>query len=312
MQGSRAVILLGLVSFWACSGSPSATETGGNGNGGQAGASQGGGAGNGGTPGDAAAGASDGTPDGVPPIWSDRFAPPSDGPSDASRQDVIGQEGGSTGAFYPPDAKLVYVGQGPSAGLEIVGANLIAPTTPSGSSRWLVAVHNGGTNPICYVMVAADFKSANGTVLFSATMNIDGETYSNAGSSNNCIGPGKTGMGLWLKVGAPADPSTIDRIEYGFPGSIVPSAVPANRVSLTNVRAEMGGLGWVVKGTATATQPVRFVFVDVYPKNAAGRPLEQLVISNAALAGGASWDFTTTSWETSFSDYYLQLTYTFP
>jgi len=234
-------------------------------------------------------------------------------PSDAGNADTD-SGAASGGAFYPPGAKLMYVGQGPSAGLEIVAANLLLPSSPGSSARWLVAVKNGGADPICYVGVNAEFKSAAGSVLASVTMNIDGETYLSGTSSTKCIGQGKTAVGLWTQLSTtPIDPNAIDRIEHGFAGNIMPGLMPANRATLTNARVEMGPFpGWVVKGTVTASQAIRYVFVNAYPKNAAGRPLEQLVISNAALASGAPWDFTTTSFRDQFSDYYLTLNYTFP
>ena len=221
------------------------------------------------------------------------------------------------GPFNPPGAKLVYVGQGPSGGLEIIASNLRSAESGGHSSQdWLVAVRNSGPDPICSVGVNADFKSANGSNLLTipVQMNIDGEAYLDKGSPANCIGPGKIGLGVYplSTVSRSVDATSIARIEHGFPGVIQPTAVPADGIALKNVRVEPSKFGakWsVVSGTAIASRSTRFVFIDAYPKNADGMPLDHLAISNPGLAAGAQWDFTTTSFEGTFTDYYLLLRY---
>jgi hypothetical protein len=306
-------LVVGLVALGGCSSSspsndtPTAattSSTAAGGSGGQGGAAGATGATTGGGAGEAGSGGSGGS--GSVPDGGGADAPHEGGKDDAGPD--------TSGAFYPPQAKIMYVGQGPSDGLALVAGNLILPTSAGLSAKWIAVVKNGGTDVICSVGLNADFKSAAGDVLASVRMNIDGETYLSGTSSSNCLGPGKTGVGLWTQLGTtPIDPNAIDRIEHGFPGAIVPNATLANRATLSNVRIEPGPFsGYVVKGTATATQAVRYVFINAYPRNAAGRPLDQLVISNAALAAGTPWDFTTTSTKDQFTEDYLTFTYTFP
>jgi hypothetical protein len=176
-----------------------------------------------------------------------------------------------------------------------------------------VAVRNGGVSPICFLGVNAAFKSASGADLLPilVRMNIDGEGYLSAGAPTNCVGPGKIGLGV-ATLTTPVDPASIARIEYGFPGSIVPGALPASGVTLKDVRVGPSQFGpkWsVVSGTAVASRASRLVFVDVYPRNGAGMPLDRLSAATDTIGAGAEWDFTTTSFEGTFSEYYLLLRY---
>jgi len=267
--------------------------------------------------------------DAAPGLVADAAPGPSPDVGEASPDEGVAQAADASGAsdgpaaavpmgpFSPSTAKLVYAGQGPSGGLEIVAANLRTSTSGGRSSQdWLVAVRNGGSSPICSVGVNASFKSASGTDLLAVPvqMNIDGETYLDKGAPFNCIGPGKVGVGTYplSLLNRSVDPASIARIEHGFPGSIQPTALPASGITLKNVRVEPSEFGpkWsVVKGTAVAASAARSVFIDVYPKNADGMPLDHLLISSDALTAGATWDFTTTSHEGTFTDYYLLLRY---
>jgi hypothetical protein len=236
-----------------------------------------------------------------------------DGPATPPAADA----GAPAGAFSPAAAKVVYVGQGPSGGLEIIAANLRVGTDSGGSRQdWLVAVRNGGRDPICSLGVNAAFKDASGADLLAVPvqMNIDGETYLDKGAPFNCIGPGKVGVGAYplSLLNRSVDPANIARIEHGFPGAIQPTAAPGGGITLKDVRVEPSQFGpkWsVLKGTVLATSAVRSVSIDVYPKNAAGMPLDHLLVSGNGLAVGATWDFTSTSYEGAFTDYYLLVRY---
>src|SRR5262249_39810145 len=132
-----------------------------------------------------------------------------------------------------------------------------------------------------------------------------------------CLGVGKIDVGSWYGYPmAMVDPLAITRIEYGFPGTIVPTATPANRVTISNQRVEplfAGSSLSAVKGTATASQSARILAVNFYPKNAAGRPLGAVIATHLeTLSAGTTWDFTTTATQESLADSYFSLNYTFP
>jgi hypothetical protein len=103
-------------------------------------------------------------------------------------------------------------------------------------------------------------------------------------------------------------PTSVTEIEYAVTGTLGPTYVPGDWVTLSDVGVSAISSGNVVNGTLTngeSTMP--WWEINAYPMNAQGLPLVEFVVRDPTtqLAPGATWDFRTPAYDADFEDAYV-------
>jgi len=239
----------------------------------------------------------------------------SSGGSSTTDSTTVGGAGGTGGTggspngtpFVPEGIEVNYVGQGDSAGLEIVAFTLLQSAGILELPSWFVAVRNGGADPVCLVDVPSEFYDADGNLLADSPGGgaASSPLYDSFGSATPCLGNGDVGM-LAVTSGLSAlDVSLVTRIDHGFVGNINPDATLLD-VSVENVVFTEDSFGTVATGDVVngTTSVLDFPEVAIYPLDPAGRPLGIMSdIADTTIPGGGSWSFETLSFDGTVADY---------
>jgi hypothetical protein len=193
------------------------------------------------------------------------------------------------------------------------GLEVIAHTLRIGllGAEWLVAIENTGTSYLCVLDIentffdAANAEIASGLALVEVPL---ARGSSGTGGLVQCLGPGQIGMAMdQITLSDVTDPSVIASVKHSFGGLILADAVSTNDIVVTGVQVTSGALGrnqftGQVRNDSdvTVTNPA----ISIFGVNAVGRPLvEGTDIELRTLAPGASWTFTTNTFEESVDGY---------
>ena len=220
--------------------------------------------------------------------------------------------GGSAGAGdmrrFVPDIPNTYESTAPNPGLEVIAHTLRIGLL---GAEWLVAIENTGTSYLCVLDIESTFFNASNTEIAAGTAIVEvplARGSSGTGGLVECLGPGQIGMAVdQITLSDVTDPTVIASVKHNFGGLILEDAVSTNDIVVTGVRIVEDTLGrnqftGQVRNDTDAT--VRNPAISIFGVNAVGRPLvEGSDIELTTIAAGASWTFTTNSFEESVEGY---------
>lgn len=223
-----------------------------------------------------------------------------------------GGAGGSAGAGdmrrFVPDIPNTYESTTPNPGLEVIAHTLRIGLL---GAEWLVAIENTGTSHICVLDIESIFFNASNTEIAAGTAIVEvplERGSSGTGGLVECLGPGQIGMAVdQLTLSDVTDPTVIASVKHNFSGLILEDAAPTNDIVVTGVRVVTDTLGrnqftGQIRNDSDVT--VRNPAISIFGVNAVGRPLvEGSDIELTTIAAGASWTFTTNSFEESVEGY---------
>ncbi len=203
-----------------------------------------------------------------------------------------------------------------ASGIELISSRFtVEPSGADCYGQWFGAVVNNGTTTVCHVTAAATLRNLSGATVVEYYTYADTLPYRTlAGSSAltiPCLAPGEEG-GLWtnyLDVCFNMESVTDVVVELGASDY---GAVEHHPLAPTITNAQVvdsyGSSGyWSLEGIVKASTAgdVYNVGLTVYPRNASGLVLDQLLDFHLeTLFAGATWSFSTSSWQGAvFSDY---------
>jgi hypothetical protein len=211
---------------------------------------------------------------------------------------------------HEPDIPVVFVGEGPNAGLTVTHSRLTLDE--SGLLEWFAVIDGEGPDPVCGVGLNAELRDAAGNVLTTLLTTAKAPIYESFGGPNMCIGAGDQGVSYGVDFGGSFLPSDVAEIAYGIAGNINPDAVPRDWVSVSEIDILEDGGSYQFSGTISdAEETLNYPEVTIYPMNAAGMPLGEVSdINPDDIAAGGSWTFTTTYYDGEpFTEFYVFVEY---
>jgi hypothetical protein len=173
--------------------------------------------------------------------------------------------------------------------------------------EWLTAIENTGTSQLCVLEIGSTFFDASNAELASGWKLVEvplARGVSGTGSLVRCLGPGQIGMAAdTLTLNDLTDPTVVASVRYSFRGLILTDAVSTNDIVVTGVRIVVDSFGenqYTGQMRNDSDVPVSNPSISIFGVNAVGRPLvEAMDIELTTIAPGASWTFTTLSFEES-------------
>jgi hypothetical protein len=208
-----------------------------------------------------------------------------------------------------PEVPLVHVGHVDFSPLTIVTHNVTQDET-GGLEEVYVVVRNDGAVAFCSVVFDVLYFDSAGVQLARIGGTLTGASrQTSSGLQVSCILPGATALG-YGNSSYLVDLERVARMDYYYAGSAPASLSVFAVVSYENLEivAPYGGDTFkAISGTARVVSgSVRNPQVKIFPTNAAGMPLDQLIdIELATYSNGSSRPFTTTATEAPFTTYLM-------
>lgn len=231
-----------------------------------------------------------------------------------------GGKGGSAGTpdgVSDPPTGLTNTGKATSGGvldgLQVTHSHFyVNPMAqPAGTWTWLAVVRSSRTDLACDLTVEGNFINPSATpIRIFAAVAAAPYRRTTASTVYRCIAPGEVGVasGAVLEGAPQIMPTAVTEIQYAVTGTLGPTYVPGDWVTVSDVEVAAVSGGNVVRGTFTngeSTMP--WWEVNAYPMNARGMPLTEFIVrdTRTQLAPAATWDFQTPAYDADFDDAYV-------
>lgn len=200
--------------------------------------------------------------------------------------------------FVPDDIEYSLVDSGNA--LTLLAATVIHDS--DGYWYWTAALRNDEPNPLCGPELNAIFTASstgNELITGNSPMMILGPMYHSSGTLDApCLQPGEIGMGAAPIDLSPTEAVKVVKIEYQPRGYLDFNITKLPALAVGPLAIESSAAGNVVTGSVTnpnASAVPGSVQVAIFPLDSGGRPIDfGYANSDADLAAGSSWTFTTT------------------
>jgi len=244
-------------------------------------------------------------------LGHDAGSSPRDGGADGG---PIGLDAGGPVDGYP-DVPRTHVGHPDWNLLTLVSHNVVQDPVTDFEQILLVVRNDHPSVTFCSVRFRFEVFDASGTSITWRSGTFDGDPRRIFSIDAGCIPPGTLGLGYGNSSWSMAL-EDVASIQYSFQGSggtapdVRPIATIANE-NRTIVDPYGGGMYWAVDGDLRVVSgSIRNPDVTVFPLDARGLPFDSIgQIDLISLYAPATWPYTTTAVQATFTDYLLAHSY---